>query len=124
MDGVLVDVTESYRESITQTVRHFAGVELSRSRFRSTRIRGGTTTGSFRITSARPPSRRAVRGVKEYFQSIFLGGQRRADTANSGWRARRFENSPKASISPLHRTPRPDAAITLERFAGGSRSIR
>ena len=27
MDGVLVDVTESYRESIAQTVKHFTGVE-------------------------------------------------------------------------------------------------
>ena len=30
MDGVLVDVTESYRESIAQTVKHFTGVEVTR----------------------------------------------------------------------------------------------
>ncbi len=30
MDGVLVDVTESYRESIAQTVRHFTGIDVTR----------------------------------------------------------------------------------------------
>jgi phosphoglycolate phosphatase-like HAD superfamily hydrolase len=30
MDGVLVDVTESYRETIRQTVQHFTGQEITR----------------------------------------------------------------------------------------------
>ena len=30
MDGVLVDVTESYRETIARTVAHFTGVEITR----------------------------------------------------------------------------------------------
>ena len=34
MDGVLVDVTESYRESIAQTVKHFTGVEVTREQIR------------------------------------------------------------------------------------------
>ena len=29
MDGVLVDVTESYREAIAQTVEHFTGARIS-----------------------------------------------------------------------------------------------
>ena len=29
MDGVLVDVTESYRETIVQTVEHFTGKTIS-----------------------------------------------------------------------------------------------
>ncbi len=31
MDGVLVDVTESYRAAIQATVKHFTGNDLSRS---------------------------------------------------------------------------------------------
>ena len=49
MDGVLVDVTESYRETIAQTVERFTGVSPLTSRFRSTRTRAAsTTTGSSR----------------------------------------------------------------------------
>ena len=32
MDGVLVDVTESYRETIRQTVRYFTGQEIGNER--------------------------------------------------------------------------------------------
>ena len=30
MDGVLVDVTDSYRATIVETVRHFTGIEVER----------------------------------------------------------------------------------------------
>ena len=41
MDGVLVDVTESYRESIVQTVKHFTGVEVTREQIQDYKNEGG-----------------------------------------------------------------------------------
>jgi phosphoglycolate phosphatase-like HAD superfamily hydrolase len=41
MDGVLVDVTESYRETIIKTVEHFTGKTISRDSIQDYKNRGG-----------------------------------------------------------------------------------
>ena len=41
MDGVLVDVTESYRETIRQTVQHFTGREIGNERIQDLKNAGG-----------------------------------------------------------------------------------
>ena len=41
MDGVLVDVTESYRETIVRTVEHFAGVTVTRPQIQDYKNQGG-----------------------------------------------------------------------------------
>lgn len=41
MDGVLAEVTESYRETITQTVAHFAGVTVDNARIQEYKDQGG-----------------------------------------------------------------------------------
>lgn len=41
MDGVLVDVSESYRETIQQTVRYFTGKEVTRERIQEYKNAGG-----------------------------------------------------------------------------------
>src|SRR5690349_4376530 len=41
MDGVLVDVTDSYRATIVETVRHFTGREVSRETIQDYKNRGG-----------------------------------------------------------------------------------
>jgi HAD superfamily hydrolase (TIGR01548 family) len=41
MDGVLAEVTDSYRETITQTVRHFTGVTVPNSRIQEYKDSGG-----------------------------------------------------------------------------------
>jgi phosphoglycolate phosphatase-like HAD superfamily hydrolase len=41
MDGVLVDVTESYRETIVKTVEHFAGQTISRDSIQDYKNQGG-----------------------------------------------------------------------------------
>ena len=43
MDGVLVDVTESYREAIRQTVQHFTGQEIGHERIQELKNAGGWT---------------------------------------------------------------------------------
>jgi len=41
MDGVLVDVTESYRETIVQTVKHFSGRTIERAAIQDYKNQGG-----------------------------------------------------------------------------------
>ena len=41
MDGVLVDVTETYRETIAQTVKHFTGVDVTREQIQDYKNQGG-----------------------------------------------------------------------------------
>ena len=41
MDGVLVDVTESYRETIVLTVEHFTGTKISRDKIQDYKNAGG-----------------------------------------------------------------------------------
>ena len=41
MDGVLVDVSQSYRETIRETVRHFGGPDISHERIQDYKNSGG-----------------------------------------------------------------------------------
>jgi HAD superfamily hydrolase (TIGR01548 family) len=41
MDGVLVEVGDSYRETIVQTVRHFSGAEITRDQIQDYKNQGG-----------------------------------------------------------------------------------
>jgi HAD superfamily phosphatase len=41
MDGVLAEVTESYREAVVQTVRHFTGTSIERDSIQEYKNRGG-----------------------------------------------------------------------------------
>ena len=41
MDGVLVDVSESYRETIVRTVEHFTGKRISREQIQEYKNAGG-----------------------------------------------------------------------------------
>jgi len=41
MDGVLLDVSESYRETVAQTIEHFSGVKITREEIQAYKNRGG-----------------------------------------------------------------------------------
>ena len=75
MDGVLVDVTESYRETIAQTVKHFTGVDLTREQIQDYKNQGGwnddwkLTHHIITMAGQEIPFETA----RDYFQSIFLG---------------------------------------------------
>src|SRR3954453_4236550 len=75
MDGVLVDVTESYRETIARTVEHFTGVKPTRERIQDYKNEGGFNDdwrlSHHAITEAGIDV--AFETVRDYFQSIFLG---------------------------------------------------
>jgi HAD superfamily phosphatase len=124
MDGVLVDVTESYRESIAQTVKHFTGAEVSRQQIQEYKNQGGwnddwklshhicTTAGA-----AVP-----FETVRDYFQSIFLGNRKDGLILREEWVARPGVLEKLAEsfdFAVFTGRPREDAAITLNRFAGG-----
>jgi HAD superfamily phosphatase len=75
MDGVLVDVTESYRETIQRTVEHFTARRISRAEIQDWKNRGGWNDDwalSHRlITDA--GVQMEYQAVVDYFNSIFHG---------------------------------------------------
>jgi len=75
MDGVLVDVAESYRETIHQTVLHFTGSGISREAIQDYKNQGGWNDDwqlSHHIITRRGIEAR-FDDVVEYFQGLFHG---------------------------------------------------
>ena len=75
MDGVLVDVSESYRETIQQTVAHFTGARVTREAIQDWKNRGGwnddwaLSTAMIRAAGIEAD----YDAVVKYFQGIFHG---------------------------------------------------
>lgn len=124
MDGVLVDVTESYRETIQQTVEHFTGKRVSRETIQDWKNRGGwnddwaLSTALIRDQGVEAQ----YTDVVDYFQSIFHGPngliQRERWIARDGILERlnrRFQFA--VFTGRLHW----EADLTLRRFAPGLR---
>jgi len=75
MDGVLVDVRESYRETIQRTVEHFTGKRVSREAIQEWKNRGGWND-DWALSTAMIHAEGVdanYDAVIEYFQSIFHG---------------------------------------------------
>src|ERR1700690_2914662 len=75
MDGVLVDVTESYRAAIQATVKHFTGYEPSHPEIQDWKNRGGWNDDwqlSTRMIQERGGST-PYDEVVDYFQKLFHG---------------------------------------------------
>jgi len=75
MDGVLVDVSESYREAIQQTVGRFTGKRVTRADIQEWKNRGGWND-DWALSTAMIRSQGVdarYDAVVEYFQSIFHG---------------------------------------------------
>ncbi len=119
MDGVLVDVTESYRETICRTVAHFTGRQISRDSIQDYKNQGGWNDDwklSHHIISqygvAVPfPT------VVEYFQSIFHGDglmRRERWLASPGLFKRLSRIYHLALLTGRERW---EAELTLQRFA-------
>jgi HAD superfamily phosphatase len=75
MDGVLVDVTESYRETIAQTVEHFTGFRVPAERIQEFKNQGGWNDDwklSHHIIR-QSGAKAAFDDVKAHFQSLFHG---------------------------------------------------
>ena len=123
MDGVLVDVTESYRETIAQTVKHFTGVNVTREQIQDCKNQGGwnddwrLTHHLIKAAGTEVPFETA----RDYFQSIFLGNGEGGLILREEWVAhpgmledlgRQFQ------FAVFTGRPKAEAELTLERFAG------
>ncbi|MEI9974342.1 MAG: TIGR01548 family HAD-type hydrolase [Ignavibacteriota bacterium] len=123
MDGVLVDVTESYRETIAATVEHFTGARPTNEQLQQFKNRGG-------FNDDWQLSHYLIAGVgfdvpfeemKAYFQKLFLGangveGLIKRET----WIAQPGVLEKLAAeyrLAVFTGRPREEADITLKRFA-------
>jgi HAD superfamily hydrolase (TIGR01548 family) len=123
MDGVLVEVTESYRESIRQTVRHFTGREISYELIQQYKNSGGWNNDwalSQKIAADLGVDA-SYETVIEEFQKIFLGANgsrglilREKWIAQPGALERLAGNFELAIYTGR---PRDEAQLTLDRFA-------
>ena len=120
MDGVLVDVAESYRETIQQTVEHFSGKRITRETIQEWKNRGGwnddwaLSAALIRAEGFEPDYNTVV----DYFQSIFHGPegliQRERWIARSGTLERLNRQFQFALFTGRLRW---EAELTLRRFA-------
>lgn len=120
MDGVLVDVTESYRETIAATVEHYTGARPTNEQIQQFKNQGGFND-DWRL------SHHIISGIgfevpfeemKAYFQELFLGGLilREKWIAHPGVLEKLSEQFRLAIFTGR---PREEAVITLKRFAAG-----
>jgi HAD superfamily phosphatase len=124
MDGVLVDVTESYRETIARTVEHFTGVAVTGAQIQDLKNQGGWND-DWKLSHHMVASAQVnvlFDDVKNYFQSIFLGDENNGLINRERWVAQ------PGALEKLNQCfrfavftgrPRPEAELTLRRFAGG-----
>jgi len=124
MDGVLVDVTESYRESIAQTVEHFTGRAVSRQKIQEYKNQGGFND-DWKL------SHHIVTGagfdvpyddVVAYFQRIFKDSGEDSLILREKWVAEpgKLEKlNADFRFAIFTGRPREEAFLTLNRFAQG-----
>jgi HAD superfamily hydrolase (TIGR01548 family) len=124
MDGVLVEVTESYRATIQATVKHFGGSEPTRPEIQDWKNRGGWND-DWRLSHAMIAERGAnptYEEVVEYFQKLFLGENRDGMILREQWVAtdglfnRLVESHTLAVFTGRTRW---EAQLTLDRFLPG-----
>jgi HAD superfamily phosphatase len=118
MDGVLVDVTESYRETIAATVEHYTGGRPTPEQIQQFKNRGGFNDdwmlSHYIITGVGFDV--PFEEMKAYFQEIFLGGLilREKWIAQPGVLEKLSE---QFRLAVFTGRPREEADLTLRRFA-------
>ncbi len=121
MDGVLVDVTESYRAAIQDTVKHFTGQEPARAEIQEWKNRGGFNDDwhlSHQMIHARG-GKTTHAEVVDYFQQIFLGDGGNGLILRERWIAQDglFERlSKNHTLAIFTGRLRWEAKLTLDRF--------
>jgi HAD superfamily phosphatase len=122
MDGVLADVTESYRETIARTVAHFTGVEIAPERIQDYKNRGGFND-DWKLTDhiiASAGLNVPFEKVVEHFQNLFLGNGADGLILRERWVARpgMLENlNQRFRFAIFTGRPKPEVELTLNRFA-------
>ena len=122
MDGVLVDVTESYRETIAQTVEHFTGIRITNRRIQQLKNQGGWSD-DWKLSHhlvAQAGVDVPFAAVKARFQELFLGNGAGGLILRERWIARPgvLEGlSRRFHFAVFTGRPRQEAVLTLGRFA-------
>ncbi len=122
MDGVLVDVSESYRETIQRTVEHFTGTRIARELIQEYKNRGGFNDDwklSHRLI-ADLGGAAAYRDVVDYFQAIFHGNGSDGLILRERWLAAAglFERLSRSyTLAVFTGRLNWEAQVTLKRFA-------
>jgi len=122
MDGVLVEVTESYRESIRQTVEHFTAKPVTYDMIQVYKNAGGWNNDwklSHRM-AADLGVEVEYQTVIDYFQSIFLGDDGNGLIRREKWIAREgsLESlSARCDLGVYTGRPRHEAMLTIHRWA-------
>ena len=122
MDGVLVDIADSYRETIVRTIEHFAGQRVTKDYIQEVKNQGGFNDDwalSHKIIRDLG-ARARYRDVAAHFQRLFLGENHDGLILQEKWTARdglleRLAASWRLAIF-TGRT-REEARLTLDRFA-------
>ena len=121
MDGVLVDVTESYRETIAQTVAHFTGRKPTNQQIQEYKNQGGFNDdwklSHHMVTGCGVGA--CYEEVKAHFQSIFHGNGTDGLMLRERWIARpgTLEKlGEKFRFGLFTGRPREEAKLTLDRF--------
>ncbi len=122
MDGVLVDVTESYRETIARTVHHFTGAAVTPEKIQEYKNQGGWNDdwqlSHHIVTSAGIDV--PFDDVKAHFQKLFLGNGADGLMLREQWVARpgTLERlNQQFQFALFTGRPRAEAQMTLDRFA-------
>ena len=122
MDGVLVDVTESYRETIVRTVEHFAGVKLTHPQIQDYKNQGGFNDDwklSHHVISKHGVAVE-FQAVVDYFQGLFHGNGADGLILRERWMAHDglFERlGARCDLAIFTGRMRWEAEVTLKRFA-------
>jgi HAD superfamily phosphatase len=128
MDGVLVEVGDSYRESICRTVEHFTGKKITRELVQDYKNKGGFNNDWLLSQTIAADLGVPIdyKTVVDYFNSIFFGNL--VDGIPDGLMAReRWIAKPglleslasRFQLSIFTGREREEARMTLRRFAGG-----
>ena len=124
MDGVLVDVTESYRQTIIETVKHFTGVDITHQEIQAVKNRGGSnndwdlTLELIRERDGTPTREEVI----EVFQRIYLGENNNGLIARERWLPRNHlleRLSQRFRLALFTGRERWEAQFTLSKFAPG-----
>jgi len=124
MDGVLVDVSESYRETIAQTAEHFTGVKVTRREIQEYKNQGGWND-DWRLTQhiiAQAGRQVPLEDVIARFQRLFRGNGNDGLMLREQWVARHGtleDLAAKFGLAVFTGRPREEAEMTLRRFAPG-----
>lgn len=126
MDGVLVDVTESYRETIQRTVEHFSGRRVTRHEIQDWKNRGGWNDDWALSHALIREGGREIeyQSVVDYFNGIFHGNGSDGLILRERWIAREglFDRlAGRFQMAVFTGRLRWEAELTLQRCAPGLR---